>query len=120
MKGLLLSLLVFFNLITTAQSPVLTINVLMDSVKSDGIRYKIEMNICKPKKMTERGNWFSHDTSAIDFGSLKSSDIECGEYTDKGMPTLILGKEEEQLNRFKFSNQVFAWEKIFVFRIMDL
>ena len=120
MKGLLLSLLVLFNLITTAQSPIITINVLMDSAKVDGVRYKIEMNICEPKKMSERGGWFSHDTSTIDFGSLKSSDIECGGYFDYGIPTLISGEKEKLFNRFKFSNQVFAWEKIFVFRISNL
>ena len=114
-----MSLLVLSKLITTAQSPILTINVLMDSVKTDGIRYKIEMNICEPKKMTERGGWFSHDTSAIDFTALKANDIECGGYFDDGMPTLISGEEEKFFNRFKFSNQVFAWEKIFVFRISN-
>jgi hypothetical protein len=92
----------------------------MDSVKADGIRYKIEMKICKPKKMTERGSWFSHDTTTIDFTSLKSNDIECGGYFDKGMPTLISGEEEELVNRFKFSNQVFAWEEIYVFRISNM
>ncbi|MES1181384.1 MAG: hypothetical protein ABUL44_01175 [Flavobacterium sp.] len=103
-----------------AQSPGLTINVIMNSVKADGIRYKIEMNICKPGKMTEQGSWFSHDTSTIDFTSLKSNDIECGGYFDKGMPTLISGQDEEPLfNRFKFSGQVFAWEEIFFFRISN-
>ena len=103
-----------------AQSPGLTINVIMDSVKANGIRYKIEMNICKPKKMTERGGWFSHDTSAIDFTSLKSIDIECSGYFDEGMPTLISGKEEELFNRFKFSGQVFAWEEVYIFRISNM
>ena len=70
--------------------------------------------------MTERGSWFSHDTSTIDFALLKSNDIECGGYFDKGMPTLISGKEEEQVNRFKFSNQVFAWEEIYVFKISNM
>lgn len=101
------------------QSPILSIDVIMDSAKVDGIRYKIEMNICKPKKMTERGSWFSHDTSTIDFASLKANDIECGGYFDNGMPTLISGKEEELFNRFKFRNQGFAWEEIYFFRITN-
>jgi hypothetical protein len=42
-----------------------------------------------------------------------------GGYFDNGMPTLISGEEEELFNRFKFSNQVFAWEKIFLFRISN-
>jgi hypothetical protein len=119
MKSLLPGILVLFHLTTTAQSPGLTINVIMDSVKADGVRYKIEMNICKPKKMTEQGNWFSRDTSAIDFATLKANDIECGGYFDKRTPTLIPGKEEELFNRFEFSNQVFAWEEIYVFRITN-
>ncbi|HKC35744.1 MAG TPA: hypothetical protein VKB95_06765 [Chitinophagaceae bacterium] len=92
----------------------------MDSVKAEGKRYKIEMNICKPKKMTERGSWFSHDTSTIDFTSLKSNDIECGGYFDKGMPTLISGPEEKlPFNQFQFSGQVFVWEEIYIFKISD-
>jgi len=31
----------------------------------------------------------------------------------------VRGEEEKFFNRFKFSNQVFAWEKIFVFRISN-
>ncbi len=119
MKVLVLSLLVLLYLTATAQSPGLTINVIMDSMKADGIHYKIEMNICKPKKMTARGSWFSHDTSKIDFASLKASDIECGGYFENGMPTLISGQEEELFNRFEFSNQVFAWEEIYFFRITN-
>jgi hypothetical protein len=48
------------------------------------------------------------------------NDIDCGEYFDKGTPTLISGQEKElPFNRFEFSNQVFAWEKIFVFKISN-
>jgi hypothetical protein len=119
MKYFLLNSIIFLQITAKAQSPGLTINVLMDSVKTDGIRYKIEMNICNPKKMTERGNWFSHDTSEIDFALLKSNDIECGGYFDKGMPTLISGEEEELVNRFTFSGQRFAWEDIYVFKISN-
>lgn len=120
MKSLLLGILVLLHLTATAQSPGLTINVIMDSVKAGGTRYKIEMNICKPKKMTERGGWFTHDTSKINFASLKVNDIECGGYFDKGTPTLISGNEEEELfNRFEFRGQVFAWEEIFIFRISN-
>jgi hypothetical protein len=119
MKYFLITLTILIPFAATAQSPGLTINVLMDSVKAEGIRYKIEMKICKPKKMTERGSWFSHDTSKIDFASLKENEIDCGEYFDKGMPTLISGKEEELFNRFIFSGQVFAWEEIYVFKISN-
>jgi hypothetical protein len=104
----------------SSQSPYLSINILMDSAKAEGIRYKIEMKICKPKKMTVRGDWFSHDTSSIDFASLKPGDITCGEYFDKGTPTLISGKEKEKINQFEFSGQVFAWEEIYVFAISNM
>jgi len=120
MKYFLPIIAILIQLSVTAQSPYLSILLKMDSVKADGTRYKIEMNICEPKKMTERGDWFSHDTSAIDFASLKSNDIACGGWFDKGMPTLISGEEEKKINQFEFGNQVFAWEKIFVFRISNM
>ena len=121
--------ILLFHLATSAQSPSLSILLKMparqsvsggDSAKTESIRYKIEMKICEPKKMTERGGWFTHDTSKIDFPSLKPDDINCGEYFDKGTPTLISGKEEEKFNQFEFSGQVFAWEKIFVFKISNI
>lgn len=68
MKYLLIAFFPGFSLKLSGQSPYLSILVKMDSINADGTRYKIEMNICEPKKMTERGNWFTHDTSAIDFG----------------------------------------------------
>jgi hypothetical protein len=103
-----------------AQSPQLTIKAVMDSVKAESIRYKIEMKICEPNKITERGgNIFSRDTSAIDFTSLKTNDIKCGKYSDNEMPTLISGEEEKKINQFKFSNQVFGWEKILVLKISN-
>lgn len=120
MKFLITGFIILFNLAALAQSPGLTINVWMDSVKAGSTRYKIEMKICNPKKMTERGSWFTHDTSKINFASLMPADINCGEYFDNGMPELISGEEEDlPFNRFKFSNQVFALEKIFVFRISN-
>ncbi len=120
MKYLLLINTILIHLTATAQSPYLSILVKMDSVKAETTRYKIEMNICEPNKKTERGNWFTRDTSTIDFGSLKPNDINCGGYFDNGMPTLISGKEEEKpFNQFQFSGQVFAWEKIFVFKISN-
>ncbi len=104
----------------SAQSPYLSLIVKMDPIKSSDVRYKIEMKICEPKKMNERGSWFSHDTSSIDFASLKSDDINGGGYLDKGTTTLISGKDEgPTFNQFEFSGQVFAWEKIFVFRISN-
>ena len=120
MKYLLPILTLIIYADASAQSPGLTINVIMDSVKAEGTRYKIEMKICKPKKMTERGGWFTHDTSTINFAELKVDDIECSEYFDKGLGTPInYNKAEIPFNRFEFSGQVFAWEEIYVFRIAN-
>ena len=103
-----------------AQSPHLGMLVLMDSAKTGSVRYLIEMKICEPKQGTGRGDWFSHDTSTIDFRSLKNGDTSCGEYFSKGEPDLISGGNNDPVyNKFTFSNQVFAWEKIFVFRISN-
>jgi hypothetical protein len=93
----------------------------MDSIKADGISYKIEMKICEPTKMTKYSDWFSHDTSKINFNSLKANDITCGDFFDKGMPTLISGEDEEKpINQFEYGNQFYAWEHIFIFRISNM
>jgi hypothetical protein len=104
-----------------AQSPSLSINVLMDSAKAQFTWYKIEMKICEPQKMTKRGDWFSHDTSAIDFASLKAEDITCGEYftSNEGLIQLSGEKKEKTFNTYEYSGQLFAWGKIFVFKIAN-
>ena len=119
MKYCLLISVLLIRLTALAQSPDLSLILKMDSIKAESTRYKIEMNICNPKKMTDRGSWFSHDTTTIDFVLLKANDIECGGYFDKGTPTLISGEEEKKFNEFEFSGQVFAWEKIFIFKISN-
>jgi len=104
----------------TAQSPYLSILVKMDSIKAEGTRYKIEMKICEPKKMSQRGSWFTHDTSKINFASLNPDDIFCGEYFSEINPDLMPGQlKDAPFNEFNYSNQFFAWEKIFVFKISD-
>ncbi len=111
----------FLQFSAQAQSPSLTVYVEMDPVTTEAIRYKIEMKICEPVNMTERGDWFTRDTSAIDFASLKASDITCGDYFDKGTPELIMGeKDEEKPNTFKFSNHLFAWEKIIIVKFTNI
>jgi hypothetical protein len=121
MKIFLSGVLLLFSLLPAAQSSYLSVNVSMDSIKAGDEQYKIEMKICEPEKTTERGILFGHDTSAIDFASLKTGEIDCGEYSSEGMPDLISGGDEEvSFNHFKFANQVFAWEKILVFRIRNV
>ena len=110
----------FIQLNTSGQSPYLTVFVKMDSTKAEGTRYKIEMKICEIKK-SERGEWFTHDTSKINFAALQPDDLGCGEYFHNGLPTLIAGHEEKKpVNQFEFGNQFFAWEHIFVYRISNM
>ena len=116
-----LVIILLFQLPATAQSPYLSVKLFMDSILSGSTRYKIEMKICEPVKKTGRGSWFSHDTSAIDFVKLPSAATSCGEYFWKGEPDRISGGDNDPvLNRFTFSNQVFAWEKILVFKISNV
>ena len=121
MKPGLLIIVIFIQFAAIAQSPYTSFILKMDSIKSSGVRYKIEMKICEPKKKMNIGNQGGHEVSKIKFNSLKAGDINCGEYFDKGLPDLISGKEEEKfMNQFKFGNQLFAWEHIFIFRIGNM
>ena len=68
--------------------------------------------------MTERDDWFKHDTSSIDFRKLQSAAINCGHYS------YIEGTDDHagtgaKFNIYEFGNQIFAWEKILVFRISN-
>ncbi len=118
MKAVFLSCFLLLRLYSSAQSPYLSVLLEMDPARTDGNRYKIEMKICEPLKMTAAGDWFSKDTSAIEFASLKSADINCAAWFDKGMLELLSGqKEDTPFNGFRFGNQVFAFEKILMFKI---
>lgn len=93
----------------------------MAMVNAAGINYQIEMKICTPVKTSERGNWFSHDTSTIDFETLQAENIHCGQFLANGEGKEILNGDKtfEKYNTYEFSNQLFAWEKILVFRISN-
>jgi hypothetical protein len=120
MKKLLILFCLLTNLAGHAQSPGLVIDLRMDPNKAGSVFYGIDMKICDPKKMSDRGSLFSHDTSSINFAALKPADINCGSYSGNVMSSIISGEPEERpFNVFRFSNQVFAWEKILVFRIVD-
>src|SRR5215510_4435476 len=104
MKYILITTILLIHLTATAQSPYLSILIKMDSIKAGGTRYKIEMKICEIKD-SQKGNWFTHDTSKIDFTALKPADLKCGNYFENGSPTLISGQnEKEQINQFEYSN----------------
>jgi hypothetical protein len=120
MKKLIILFFLLTGLAGYPQSPGLMIDLRMDPDKVRAVPYSISLKICEPKKMSGRGSLFSHDTSSINFAALKPADINCGGYSDDATPVLISGEPEERpFNEFKFSNQVFAWEKILVFRIAD-
>jgi hypothetical protein len=103
-----------------AQSPYLSVSAGMDTRGNTGKKYRMEMKICKPLKMSA-GDWFTPDTSAIDFSRLDSANVECGEYMDNGDGIEVLAGNISfpKYNSYSFSNQVFAWERIIVFRITD-
>ena len=121
MKPGLLAIAFFIQLAVIAQSPYLSFILKMDSAKSVGVRYKIEMKICEPKKKTKIKNWGSHEVSKINFDLLKAKDIDCGNYFEKGLPALISGQEKEiPVNQFEYGNQLLGWEHFFIFRISNM
>lgn len=117
----MLFILFFFSSEIAAQSPYLSFSATMDTSGFVHRRYMVEMKICQPKKMTESADYFNPDTSTINFMSLKSKDVECGNYAVNGEGIEVLAGDIgfAKYNEFTFSNQVFAWEKIIVLRISD-
>jgi len=99
--------------VSYGQSPYLSVSVKMDSLVNNGTRYKVEMRICELKKSQSIQNWFAHDTSKVNFHSLKSDDIKCGELIETD-------DELYDYDAFHFGNQVMAFEKILVFKISDI
>ena len=122
MENIFIGIAMFLCQPALAQSPTLSLKVRIDSLKAESTRYKIEMKICEPKKMTDRGDWFSHDTSTIEFASLKANNIDCGGYfsSDEGLIQLSGERKKEVINSFEYNGQLFTWEKIFVFKISNI
>ena len=112
MKKLLLVFTFFYCHPTFAQSPYLTVNLAMDSVKAGPTRFKIDIRICQPVNGSVIKDHFSNERSTINFKALKEKDISCGEYISND------SKKNEFYN-FHFGNQVFAWEKILICRIVN-
>lgn len=104
-----------------SQSPSLSVKIQMDNESTSFLNYMIEMKICTPAKTTKKGNWFSHDTSKINFTALKEEEVDCNNYLKNGEGIEVLSgdKQFEDYNIYEYHNQVFAWEKILVFRISD-
>jgi len=79
------------------------------------------MKFCEPKKLSEQGSLFTHDTSHIDFAKLKDNEINCGEYvsSNQGLIQLSGERNDKPFNNYEYSGQYFAWERIFIFKIAN-
>jgi hypothetical protein len=110
MKELLFFSAIFISSIAFAQSPSLSTKLKMDV--SSSVKYKIEMKICEPINPSVSNGNFNNDTTTIIFKTLTSSQIKCGEY-------IFNYDGEKDYNKYNYSNQLFAWEKIIIWKIMD-
>lgn len=121
MKKTAIILCLAISMAASAQSPYLSVMAAMDGEESKNKQYKIELKFCQPVKMTGKGSWFTRDTSAINFGALKTEGVTCGGYSGNGDGTEVLSgnKKFAKYNFYEYSNQVFAWELMLVFRITD-
>jgi len=123
MKILAITICIIFCTAVVAQSPSLSVQFSMD--KSDKLtsssHFKIEMKICEPIKKTEKNDWFTNETSSINFSKLSATDIVCNKYMIEGEGIEVLSGEieEPKHNSFTFSNQYFAWENILIFKITN-
>jgi hypothetical protein len=93
----------------------------MDEASIQHTAFLLEMKFCEPKKTTEQGNWFDKDTSSINFKALKADDVFSSDFfkNGEGKEVLTGNYTFDKYNVFDYGNQVFAWEKIIVFRITD-
>lgn len=109
--------------VAVAQSPSLFIQFSMDKLYNltTSDNFKIEMKICTPIKKSGKKDWFSSETSAINFLTLTASDIDCGKYKIEGEGIEVLSGEKEvpKRNSYSYSNQYFAWENILIFKISN-
>jgi hypothetical protein len=108
MKSVLFVLAFFYCYGAIAQSPGLIIHFDVDSIKADGLNFKIEMKFCEPLKRTQSKSYFTNDSSTIDFKKLDAKDISCESY---------ISNYNSNAYHYYFSNQVFAWEKIIIWKL---
>jgi hypothetical protein len=112
MKKLLLVFTFVYCHVAFAQSPYLSVNLNIDSVKAGSIKFKIDMKICQPANGSAIKDHFGNTISTIDFKTLKEKEIKCDEYISN----------DEKANgfyKFHYGNQVYAWEKILICRIVN-
>ena len=110
MKTALFILLSLYCHIASAQSPGLSVKFKIDSSKTGSLGFTIQMKFCQPLKRSSSVSYFSNDTSTIDFKKLTAKDVKCERYIDNY-------NNDSSPYDYYFSNQVFAWEKIIVWKI---
>jgi len=113
MKKFLFALVFFYCHGAFAQSPGLIVDLTMDSIETGSVHFKIEMKICEPVNGSARNGYFTNDRSTIDFKKLTEKDITCGRYIDNYETAYPFYK-------FHYGNQVFAWEKIIIWKISNI
>ncbi|MES2431976.1 MAG: hypothetical protein V4556_13665 [Bacteroidota bacterium] len=106
-------------LITKAQSPYLSVHLSMDSAESKYTNYKIVMKFCDLKKESVIDNWFTHDSSTITFNKLLPADLNCKDYIEPDGSKEDPSRSKSTFNKYDFGNQVFAFEKVLVFKISN-
>ena len=97
-KLLLTAAFVFISFQTVfSQSPSYSIVVKVNEEK--GFSYRYSSKLCYPNERNER-NWFSGDTSDIDWSTVDMSDYHCQE----------LGNETD--DGYMYGNQIYVYETI--------
>lgn len=114
-------LFILFTSAALAQSPYLSVRLVMDTAGKSSARYIIHMKRCSLKKPTLRNDWFSFEKSKVNFESLPPSGIQCDSYMENGGGLEYLSGDPglSPFNEYEYSNQVFAYESILIFRIVD-
>lgn len=110
MKIFFIFSLLYFQYNSFAQSPSLSVRLKMANPRS--VNYKIEMKICKPVHASAVNDYFKNETSTLNFKILRADEIDCGNY-------MLSYENTKNGNSYYYSNQVFAWEKVLIWRITN-
>lgn len=116
-----LFLVLFTSESALAQSPYLSVRLVMDTAGMSDAQYVIHMKFCSLKKPSQLEDWFSFEESKVNFETLPVSGVECGNYTENGggLEYLTGNPGLNPYNKYGYGNQKFAFETILIFRIAD-
>lgn len=116
-----LLLVLFISTNASAQSPYLSVRLVMDTAGMSDARYVIQMKFCSLKKPSQLEDWFSFEESKVNFETLPVSGVECGNYAENGggLEYLTGNPGLNPFNKYGYINQKFAFETILIFRIAD-